>query len=214
MTWRSSVSWDRDSDLLFLSSAGHGGTAGFYPGFSNLTVRPDNWNTPIVKMQTGNPSGTVTLRSTDPRQAPAINFNYFSQQADQDLQALSDGIDLMLRAFNETGIPYTVLSPDPTIDRKQAIMDRAYSHHAVASCRMGPKGHKDYCVDSKFRVNGVDNLRVVDASVLPRVPGAMPNGPFNDFPQGARGDLEGPGLVSKGTWLWWSGKQMGDAFMS
>jgi choline dehydrogenase len=32
-------------------------------------------------------------------------------------------------------------------------------------------------VDSKFRVNGVDGLRVVDASVFPRLPGAMPNGP-------------------------------------
>lgn len=177
MTWQSSVSWDHDSDLLFLSNAGLGGASGFYPTYSQRNVRPNQWNTPIVKMQTGNPSGTVTLRSRDPRQAPEINFNYFSQRADEDLQAMSEGIDLMLRSFDEVGIPYTVLSPDPTIDRKQAIMDRAYSHHATSSCRMGPKGHRDYCVDSEFRVNGVDNLRVVDASVFPRVPGAMPNGP-------------------------------------
>jgi choline dehydrogenase len=63
------------------------------------------------------------------------------------------------------------------VELKQAIMDEAFSHHATSSCRMGPAGDKDYCVDSKFRVNGVKNLRVVDASVFPRVPGAMPNGP-------------------------------------
>ena len=50
-------------------------------------------------------------------------------------------------------------------------------HHASSSCRMGPVGDRSSCVDSKFRVHGVDNLRVVDASVFPRVPGAMPNGP-------------------------------------
>lgn len=177
MTWRSSVSWDNDADLLFLSSAGFGGTSGFYPEYSRRNVRPTQWNTPVVKMQTGNPSGTVTLRSRDPRQAPEINFNYFAQQGEEDLQALSDGIDLMLRTYDAVGIPYTVLSPDPSVDRKQGIMDRAYSHHATSSCRMGPRGHRDYCVDSEFRVNGVDGLRVVDASVLPRVPGGMPNGP-------------------------------------
>ncbi|GJC87190.1 oxygen-dependent choline dehydrogenase [Colletotrichum liriopes] len=177
MTWRSSFSWNNDTDLFFLSTAGFGGLAGFYPGYSNRTVMPHDWNTPIVKMQTSNAAGTVTLRSTDPRQAPDINLNYFSQRAEEDLQSLIEGIELMLSVYDEVGIPYRVLTPDPAIDMKQSIMDVAFSHHATSSCRMGPAGHKDYCVDSKFRVNGVDKLRVVDASVLPRTPGAMPNGP-------------------------------------
>jgi choline dehydrogenase len=128
-------------------------------------------------MQTGNAAGTVTLRSKDPRQAPEINFNYFAQQREEDLQALAEAVELLFSSFNGTGVPYTVLSPDPNVDLKQAIMDLSYSHHATSSCRMGPADHRDYCVDSRFRVNGVDNLRVVDASVLPRVPGGMPNGP-------------------------------------
>lgn len=44
---------------------------------------------------------------------------------------------------------------------------------------MGPANATmaEACVDSKFRVKGVKALRIVDASVWPRVPGAFPNGP-------------------------------------
>lgn len=176
LTWRSSVSWDSDADLFFLSAAGWGDT-GFYPGFSRRTPVPDMWGSSIVRMQTANPAGTVTLRSIDPREAPEINFNYFANQADVDLQALAEGVQLLLRVYDATGLPYTVVAPNPQVEMEQALMDEAFSHHATSTCRMGPAGDRDYCVDSKFRVNGVDNLRVVDASVFPRVPGAMPNGP-------------------------------------
>ncbi|KAJ4304832.1 hypothetical protein N0V90_000360 [Kalmusia sp. IMI 367209] len=176
MHWRSSVSWDNDSDLFFLSLAGYEGT-GFYPSYSSSAPAPNSWSTSIVRMQTGNPAGTVALRSIDPRQAPTINFNFFTNRAEADLQALSEGVELMIGRFNDLGIPYTTITPNPEVDMKQAIMDEAFSHHATSSCRMGPTGDKNYCVDSKFRVNGVESLRVVDASVFPRVPGAMPNGP-------------------------------------
>jgi choline dehydrogenase len=180
LTWRSSVSWDNDADLFFLSAAGWG-DSGFYPGFSQRTQMPNMWGTSIVRMQTANPMGTVTLRSKDPRVAPEINFNFFADQsADQskrDLQALAEGVELLLRVYDDVGLPYTVVAPNPEVEMKQALMDEAFSHHATSSCRMGPAGDRDYCVDSKFRVNGVDNLRVVDASIFPRVPGAMPNGP-------------------------------------
>ncbi|KAL2860086.1 hypothetical protein BJX68DRAFT_261056 [Aspergillus pseudodeflectus] len=177
LSWKSSASWDEDADLIYLSSAGVGGMGGFYPGYSNRSFAPRQWNTPLVKMQTSNAAGTVKLRSKDPREAPAINFNYFSQNAERDLQALVEGVEFLFSVFDEVGIPYRVLAPDPKVGMRQDIMDKAHSHHATSSCRMGPAGHRGYCVDSKFRVNGVDSLRVVDASVLPRVPGAMPNGP-------------------------------------
>jgi choline dehydrogenase len=170
------VSWDNDSDLFFLSIGGFG-DYGFFPGFSNRGPRPNEWITTIVRMQTANPAGTVTLRSADPRVAPEINFNYFANRAEEDLQAIAEGTDLLLQAFENVGIPYTVLQPNPRIERNQAVLDETFSHHATSSCRMGPVGDRNACVDSKFRVNGVDNLRIVDASVFPRVPGAMPNGP-------------------------------------
>jgi choline dehydrogenase len=176
LTWRSSVSWDDDADLFWLSIAGYG-NSGFYPGFSSRQPIPNDWITSIVRMQTVNPSGTVKLRSKDPRQAPDILFNYFAENAETDLQAIADGIDLTLRGYDDVGIPWTQNSPDPAIDVRQAVMDEAFSHHATSTCRMGPVGDPSYCVDSKFRVNGVRGLRVVDASVFPRVPGAFPNAP-------------------------------------
>jgi choline dehydrogenase len=131
----------------------------------------------MVRMQTANPAGTVKLRSRDPRIAPAISFNYFAIRAEEDLQALQDGVELILRVFSDTGMPYEVIRPDPRVEMKQAIVDEAFGHHVTSTCRMGLAGSRDYCVDSKFRVNGVEGLRVVDALVFPRVPGAMPNGP-------------------------------------
>jgi choline dehydrogenase len=176
LSWRSSVSWDKDADLFFLSAAGWG-ESGFYPGFSSRQPAPEMWGTSIVKMQTANPSGTIRLRSTDPREAPDINFNFFAENTETDLQALADGVNLMMRAYDDVGLPYTVVAPNPAVELHQALMDEAFSHHASSSCRMGPAGDSNSCVDSKFRVNGVDSLRVVDASIFPRVPGAMPNGP-------------------------------------
>lgn len=176
LTWRSSVSWDNDTDLFFLSATWWG-DSGFYPGFSRRQLIPEMWGTSIVKMQTNNPTGSVRLRSKDPRQAPRIDFNFFSENSETHLKALAEGVDLLMRTFDDVGLPYTVVSPKPGVEMQQALMDEAFSHHASSSCRMGPAGDLKSCVDSKFRVNGVDNLRVVDASVFPRVPGAMPNGP-------------------------------------
>jgi choline dehydrogenase len=176
LTWRSSVSWDEDADLFFLSAAGWG-SSGFYPGFSRRQPAPLMWGSSIVRMQTANPSGSIRLRSRDPRQAPEINFNFFAENAETDLQALAEGVSLIMRALDNAGLPYTVVSPNPEVEMRQSLIDEAFSHHASSSCRMGPAGDQNSCVDSRFRVNGVDNLRVVDASVFPRVPGAMPNGP-------------------------------------
>jgi choline dehydrogenase len=179
MTSRSTLSWDNDTDLAYISIPNYNAN-GFFPGYSTSIVEnstPYDWSSSILKGQTANPSGTVTLRSTDPRQAPAINFNFFAQNTDHDLAALIEGVELLLRGYDEVGIPYEVVNPDPLIDMAQGLMDEAFSHHATSSCRIGPLGARDACVDSRFRVQGVDNLRVVDASVFPRVPGIMPNAP-------------------------------------
>jgi choline dehydrogenase len=119
----------------------------------------------------------VKLLSADPRDVPDINFNFFKDGAAHDLQALREGVEFARRIFNETKSdygPFTNVQPPDGADTEESIMQEAYSHHAACSCPMGPAGDAGACVDSRFRVQGVDNLRVVDASIFPRIPGAFP----------------------------------------
>jgi choline dehydrogenase len=181
MLFRSSVSKNEDADILFFGSPGIE-LNGFYPGYSQGRIATNvSYSWSMVKMQVGNQAGTVELRSTNPRDTPIINFNYFEQQAEQDLQAFTEGYEFAMELFNALGEPYTPFTPvEPApnaTDIQQSIMDRAFGHHATSSCRMGPKDDPEYCVDSKFKVNGVDGLRVVDASIFPRTPGGFTVGP-------------------------------------
>ena len=51
------------------------------------------------------------------------------------------------------------------------ITDNAWGHHASSSCRIGRPEDPLAVIDSRFRVIGTERLRVVDASVFPRIPG-------------------------------------------
>lgn len=181
--YRSSVSQNADSDLFVFGSPNLE-FRGFYPGYSSDAGSPGTserahfWS--IVKMQVENKAGTVTLRSADPRQAPAIDFHFFEEHADEDLESIAQGVQYILDAFDsvrEPWSPFELVLPDPEIDLKQGIMDTVFSHHVTSTCRMGPKDDPEYCVDSEFKVNGVEGLRVVDGSVFPRTPGGFPVAP-------------------------------------
>jgi choline dehydrogenase-like flavoprotein len=50
------------------------------------------------------------------------------------------------------------------------VKDNAWGHHASCSCRIGKEADGGV-IDSQFRVHGVKGLRVVDASIFPRIPG-------------------------------------------
>jgi choline dehydrogenase-like flavoprotein len=53
---------------------------------------------------------------------------------------------------------------------KEFVRNNAWGHHASCSCPIGPK-EQGGVLDSDFRIHGVNGLRVVDASVFPRIPG-------------------------------------------
>ncbi|KAJ3942453.1 uncharacterized protein N0V96_007953 [Colletotrichum fioriniae] len=190
MLHRSNQSRNADCDLIIFGAAG-GVFDGHYPGFSEVAWPPTSFFWAVVKMQNGNPTGTVRLRSSDPREAPEINFNFYQEDADVDIAALSEGIERLMSIMNVTGEPYQPFQViDPPADRslEQHIRDHTGSHHAAGSCRMG-KTNLDSCVDSKFRVHGVQGLRVVDGSVFPRVPGGFPVGATYDASRKAFHDI-------------------------
>ncbi|KAH0440683.1 gmc oxidoreductase [Colletotrichum camelliae] len=175
--YRSNHSRNADTDLIFFGGAG-GVFDGHYPGFSEIAWPPTSFFWAAVKMQNGNPTGTVRLRSSNPRETPEINLNFFQEDSDVDIAALSEGLNHLMSILNATGEPYQPFEViDPPADRslEQHIRDHTFSHHVAGSCRMG-KSSSDSCVDSKFRVHGVQGLRVVDGSVFPRVPGGFPVG--------------------------------------
>ncbi|MBR0697986.1 GMC oxidoreductase [Bradyrhizobium lablabi] len=52
----------------------------------------------------------------------------------------------------------------------QFVRDNAWGHHACGTCAIGPRD-RNGVVDSRFKVHGTRGLRVVDASIFPRIPG-------------------------------------------
>ncbi|KAJ2997752.1 hypothetical protein NUW58_g557 [Xylaria curta] len=179
MLFHSSVSETQNSDIVAF-----GGTGfifrGLWPGYSNVTYPGTAFFWSVMTMQTRNRAGKVTLRSTDPRDPPQFDFNWFEEGGSEDLLAITEAIEFAMSVLNMTGKPYAPLTPpepEPGIDISQALRDYIYSHHTQGSCQIGPAGNVNYCVDSNFKVNGIDGLRVVDASVFPVNPGGFPNLP-------------------------------------
>jgi choline dehydrogenase len=154
---------------------------GFVPGFSNMTLGK-TWTWLILKCHTNNTAGRVKLKSTDPRVMPDINFHYFEEGNDgggDDLEAVVEAVKLA-RGFNEQAPQHIDKErfPGPEIDTdrklRQYIRDQAWGHHAGCTAKIGSRHDWMSVLDSRFRVRGVDDLRVVDISSFPRLPGFFP----------------------------------------
>jgi choline dehydrogenase len=153
---------------------------GYYRGYSKRAqAAHDYFSWTILKGHTRNTAGWVRIRSADPREPPEINFRYFEEGNDRDgrdLEAMVDAVEFarsMSAGFGgrieEEEVPGTGVTTREEIRR--FVQDEAWGHHASCSCRIGPPDDPMAVVDSGFRVHGTRNLRVVDASVFPRVPG-------------------------------------------
>jgi choline dehydrogenase len=169
-----------DRDLLVVLAPGP--FHGYFPGWQNQVVNPSQYSWLILKAHTQNRGGTVTLKSNDPRDMPAINFHYFQEGTDtagEDLASVVHGIQLA-RQMNAqlSGLTAGELYPGSAAqsanDIGTFVKNEAWGHHAACSNRMGKKSDPMAVVDSDFKVLGTHNLRVVDASVFPRIPGYYP----------------------------------------
>ncbi|GME46169.1 Glucose-methanol-choline oxidoreductase [Neofusicoccum parvum] len=148
---------------------------GYFRNYSvETTADAKHWTWLTLKAHTRNRAGTVRLASADPRDTPDIDFNYFAD-GDEDLQAAYEGIEFARDIYDHmpaTLGPYEDVRPPAGEDAtKQFIRDEAWGHHASCTCPIGADDDEMAVLDGQFRVRGVQNLRVVDASAMPRIQG-------------------------------------------
>ncbi|KAI2619476.1 putative GMC oxidoreductase [Hypomontagnella submonticulosa] len=178
----SSVAPRGERDLILYGAAD--AILGHLPPYMNITgleAATNVFTYTISESHSRNRAGSVTLRTSDPRDVPEINFEYFTDGGDDDAQGLIDGIEFTRKIFRSLpgldGATHEVY-PGPEVSTpeqlRQYVRDQAYGHHASSTASIGCDDDPLAVLDSRFRVRGVKRLRVVDMSVFPSTPGTFP----------------------------------------
>lgn len=123
--------------------------------------------------------GTVRLKSCDPSVGPEIRFNLM--RSDSDLRALVAGMRLARKIGAQPALKDIIaeeIRPGAAVTTEEQYIDHIRSRggvslHAAGSCAMGHG--PDAVVDPRLRLHGVAGLRVVDASIMPRIVGGNTN---------------------------------------
>jgi len=133
-----------------------------FPGFTILAehIRPKS-------------RGYVNLRSADPLDSPKMKFNFF--QSEEDQRAALAGLRYARKISQTEPMKNYVkeeINPGLGCQSDNEFIEHCRKSggsllHPVGTCRMGIK--EDAVVDPQLKVYGIDNLRIVDASIMPRI---------------------------------------------
>jgi choline dehydrogenase len=172
---RTRADLDRPDGFLGILAGGFGARP-WFPG-----VRPlkDRHCVALNAVATPRSRGEVRLRSADPTAAPRIRFNLLTEP--EDVAALRETMRTTLAILRSPEVAPMIgaeLAPGPALrtdqDFERYLRENGYSaNHACGTCAIGTS--ENAVVDPDLRVRGITGLRVVDASVLPSVPGANIN---------------------------------------
>lgn len=127
--------------------------------------------------------GEVTLRSANAEDAPRILFNLFKERSD--MERAIRGLKAIRAIYHREPLRSLIageLVPGERVvgdaDLEKFVRDTgAITQHAVGTCKMGAATDPYSVVDASLKVRGVDSLRVIDASIMPNVPGGNTNAP-------------------------------------
>ena len=125
--------------------------------------------------------GTLKIKSINPKEQAEIRPEYLSKKLDQEV--IVEGIKMIRDIFNQPSFKKLwdeEILPGTNVKTDEEILSWAKNNggtvfHAVGTCRMG--GDNNSVVNEKLQVRGVENLRVIDASVMPQVTSANTNAP-------------------------------------
>jgi len=158
--------------VILFSADRPGGTLHDFPGYtvSVCQLRPES-------------RGHLALKSADPAEAPAIHPNYLATETDR--RTIVDGLRLARRIQRQEPLrPFTRREVVPGEDHADASSLLAFARatggtifHPTSTCRMGPVGDPEAVCDPALRVQGLDGLRVADASIMPTVVSGNTNAP-------------------------------------
>jgi choline dehydrogenase len=127
--------------------------------------------------------GEVTLRSANANDPPRILFNLFKERSD--VERAIRGLKAIRNVYRQEPIKSLIaeeIVPGAAVasdaDLEKFVLDTgAITQHAVGTCKMGIDGDASAVVDAALKVRGAEALRVIDASIMPDVPGGNTNAP-------------------------------------
>lgn len=125
--------------------------------------------------------GTVKLASSDPKDAPLIDPNYWSDPHDKEMSL--NGLEIAREILSQAALKpflFREALPGPDVKSRAELFEYACrlaktSHHPVGTCRMG---HGEMSVvGPDLKLHGIEGLRVCDSSIMPTISSSNTNAP-------------------------------------
>jgi len=153
--------------------------------------------------------GYVTLRSSDPKEPPKIQFNYMSHESDW--IDFRNCIRLTREIFSQPAFePFakSEISPGKEIQSDEQLNDFIRdnvesAYHPCGTCKMGDKSDPMSVVDPETRVIGVNKLRVADSSIFPQITNGNLNAPSIMVGEKASDHILGKDLLPRSNEVPW-----------
>jgi len=138
--------------------------------------------TPTVANVRPTSRGEINIISSDSREKPKIKMNYLSTEDDRKVAA--DGLrlvrDIVLKSENFKKYHPEELRPGPEFQSDEDLVQEGSKFtqtifHPVGTCKMG--NDENSVVNDELKVHGIQNLRIIDASIMPNITSGNTNAP-------------------------------------